>query len=164
MYNLQSNLEISCDKWFSCSELLSLDLCLATQICIATKIQCSGLYLDLSACSMCCSHLSDLLNFFVTLQHSAWIFEAGLQVLSFRNPVQYRIWEYVSVCLFYFKRSIKISQVDCGSFSVYLYLPLSSLKTLSFCFLQNNIKETDALILLFPTALQREYVSPKAML
>lgn len=59
---------------------------------------------------------------------------------------------------------MKTSQVDSGSYSVYLYLPLSSLKTLSFHFLQNNIKETDALILLFLTALQREYVSPKAML
>lgn len=33
-----------------------------------------------------------------------------------------------------------------------------------FFFLQNNIKATDALILLFPIVLQRECVSPKAML
>lgn len=78
--------------------------------------------------------------------------------------IQYSIGnENVFLCApFVMKWSMKISQVDCGSYSVYLYsFPLRSL---SLLFLQNNIKETDALILLFPIVLQRECVSPKAML
>lgn len=58
---------------------------------------------------------------------------------------------------------MKISQVDCGSDSVYLSSSFP-LKSLSLLFFQNNIKETDALIQLFPIALQSECVSPKAML
>lgn len=100
-------------------------------VCIATSIQCSSSYLDLFACSMCCSHLTYLIQLTTLPLHST-VHESLRQGYRLRHlEMQCSIaFENFSVCSFYFviKWSMKISQVDCGSYSVYLYLPLSPSK------------------------------------